>query len=333
MNGYYKKRIYRMNKNSEFWTPTEVHQQGSHMIMENVKKPSKIKYVNIDSRFQNEYNSNTLTDFTYSFPQKITGVKSMAVRSAEIPISFYNFSMNRGNTYFDISYNTSSGTVKNVKHVIIPDGNYTTGPFATTTSLINKIQTTHIAAPISLPTTNFFFGITITNHTTITNVLTTGTSTTNYQINWGLDASGGLQKNNFKSSLGWSLGFRLPEYTILPGRTIVSEAAMDVNNIRYLFLVVDEFRSSNPNSFISPLADSLLSKNILARITLNPTAFEKFGSILPANIFNGYLLSDQRVYSGKTDIQKLKIQLVDEFGNPVDLNLVDFSFCLEIEFE
>ena len=108
---------------------------------------------------------------------------------------------------------------------------------------------------------------------------------------------------------------------------------MDVNNIRYLFLVVDEFRSSNPNSFISPLGDSFLSKNILARITLNPTTFGAFGTILPANIFNGYLLSDQRVYSGTTDIQKLKIQLVDEFGNPVDLNYVGFSFCLEIEFE
>ena len=332
MNGYYKKRIYRMNKNSEFWTPTEVYQQGSHMIMENVKKPSKIKYVNIDSRFQNEYNSNLLTEFTYAFPQKITGVKSMAVRSAEIPISFYNFSLNRGNTYFDVSYSTSSGTVKNNKHVIIPDGNYTTGPFATTTSLINRIQTTHIAAPISLLAADFVFGITTTNHTTITNV-NSAAGTTNYQINWGLDASGVLQKNNFKSSLGWSLGFRLPEYTILPGKTITSEAAMDVNNIRYLFLVVDEFRSSNPNSFISPLADSLLSKNILARITLNPTTFGTFGSILPANIFNGYLLSDQRIYSGKTDIQKLKIQLVDEFGNPVDLNLVGFSFCLEIEFE
>jgi hypothetical protein len=289
------------------------------MIMENVKKPSKIKYVNIDSRFQNEYNSNLLTEFTYSFPQKITGVKSMAVRSAEIPITFYNFSLNRGNTYFDIC-----GAL--FKRIIIPDGNYIIGTSASGGTLLNRIQTIQTSTPNIPISSDISFNINTSNHT----VITTGKT---YKVSWGLDASGGLQKNNFKSSLGWSLGFRLPEYTILPGKSIISEGAIDVNNIRYLFLVVDEFRSSNPNSFISPLADSLLSKNILARITLNPTAFEKFGSILPANIFNGYLLSDQRVYSGTTDIQKLKIQLVDEFGNPVDLNLVGFSFCLEIEFE
>jgi hypothetical protein len=45
------------------------------------------------------------------------------------------------------------------------------------------------------------------------------------------------------------------------------------------------------------------------------------------------LLSDQRYYSGKTDIQKLQIQLVDEGGRIVDLNQLDFSFCLEIECE
>ena len=41
---------------NNLWTP-EVTQHGGHMIMENVKKSSKIKYLNIDSRFQEEYNS------------------------------------------------------------------------------------------------------------------------------------------------------------------------------------------------------------------------------------------------------------------------------------
>jgi hypothetical protein len=76
----------------------------------------------------------------------------------------------------------------------------------------------------------------------------------------------------------------------------------------------------------------LRSKTILAKITLHKKTFS-FGDILPANNFNGYLLSDQRVYAGKTDIQNLQISLVDEYGNVVDLNGVDFSFCLEIEHE
>jgi hypothetical protein len=44
-------------------------------------------------------------------------------------------------------------------------------------------------------------------------------------------------------------------------------------------------------------------------------------------------LSDRRQYSGKVDIQKLNVQLIDDTGTPVDLNGLDFSFCLEVEHE
>jgi hypothetical protein len=57
------------------------------------------------------------------------------------------------------------------------------------------------------------------------------------------------------------------------------------------------------------------------------------GTVLPANEYNGLLLSDKRTYSGKVNLQKLKIQLVNEYGFPVNLNGLDFSFCLEIEYE
>ena len=44
------------------------------------------------------------------------------------------------------------------------------------------------------------------------------------------------------------------------------------------------------------------------------------------------LFSDVRSYNGKTDIQRLHIQLLDEEGIQVDLNRMDFSFLLEIEY-
>jgi hypothetical protein len=78
--------------------------------------------------------------------------------------------------------------------------------------------------------------------------------------------------------------------------------------------------------------DSLIRKNILAKITLNRTTFG-YGTVLPANNYNGYLLTDRRNYTGKVDLQKLNVQLVDDTGTPVDLNGLDFSFCLEVEQE
>lgn len=299
---------------NNIWTP-EVSQHGGHMIMENVKKPSKIKYVNIDSRFQEEYNSNKGAAFSFQLPQKLNEVKSIAARSIEIPMTFYYFSTNRGNTSCKVTDSTGGSYL-----VTVPDGNYT----------VNNLQSTlnGIVAGLGDNALTVATGV---DDLTINN--NSGYNSLTYTFHWDVDMNGNFQKRNFKSSLGWCLGFRQPEYTIAPdGGFITSEGVVDIYNTRYLFLVVDEFRQSNPNSFISPLPSSLISKNILARITLNPAIYS-YGTILTANTFNGLLLSDQRLYAGKTDIQKLNIQLVDEWGNVVDLNGVDFSFCLEIEHE
>ena len=286
----------------------ELTQQGGHMIIQNVKKSTKIKYLNIDTRYQGDYNLNKLATFIYNLPQRITEVKSIAVRSVEIPMSFYSFSLNNGNTYMKID-NSS---------VVIPNFSY-----VTTDSYLKTQLNSQFASLISA--TQFSIDISL-NRTTITN---NGIARSIY---FDVDPSGGFNKYNLKSTLGWCLGYRLPEYSISAGKTLVAEALINTNTIRYLFLVVDEFRQSNPNSFVSPLSNGYISKNVLARITINPAIYP-FGSILPANIFNGLLLSDQRYYAGKTDIQKLQIQLVDEWGRIVDLNQLDFSFCLEIECE
>ena len=96
--------------------------------------------------------------------------------------------------------------------------------------------------------------------------------------------------------------------------------------------MVDEFSNGNPSSFIVPNYDFLAKANILAKITRNHSTFP-FGSVLPANNFNGYLLTDRRRYTGKIDIQRLRVQLVNDLGNPVNLNGQEFSFCLEVEHE
>ena len=54
---------------------------------------------------------------------------------------------------------------------------------------------------------------------------------------------------------------------------------------------------------------------------------------MPANKKNGLLLSDTRTYNGTVDLQKLKLQLIHDDGLPVNLNGLDFSFCLEIQYE
>ena len=44
--------------NKQLFSGTTVNQYGSHMVMDNVMKERKTKYVNIDTKFRDEYNYN-----------------------------------------------------------------------------------------------------------------------------------------------------------------------------------------------------------------------------------------------------------------------------------
>ena len=288
----------------------QVNQYGRNMVMTNVQREMKRKYVNIDTKFRDEYNSSSLANYTITLPERITNVQSIMVCTAEIPLTYYNISANLGNNHFTIVFEGLG------KPVIIPDGQYTSSTLA---SAIN--------AQIQLLTANYKTLI----YSLSGNNSTFHCSSGSVEVRFDMDSIGTFDKYNFKSKLGWLLGFRKQSYTIttLPK---LSECLIDLNGPRYLYLVIDEFSQNNTNSFISPQSDFLMNKNILARITINSTTFPN-GAILPANNFNGYLLTDRRNYNGIIDIKKFNVQLVNDIGTVMDLNGMDFSFCLEITQE
>ena len=156
-------------------------------------------------------------------------------------------------------------------------------------------------------------------------------ATTDVSIVFDIDKYGNSDKFNFKHKLGWLLGFRKQSYDITSTATS-AECTLDLTGPRYLYLAIDEFNKGNQNSFVSPLSSSLINKNIIARISLDKSHYG-YGSILPANAYNGLLATDKRCYTGKVDLQKLQIQLLNETGIPMNLNGYDFSFCLEANCE
>jgi len=62
----------------------------------------------------------------------------------------------------------------------------------------------------------------------------------------------------------------------------------------------------------------------LARISFQPNPFGN----LAQNNFS--LITTPRQYFGPVDIQKLKIQLLDEYGRVIEMNNMDYSFCLTL---
>ena len=322
------------NNETMFLEP-EVKQYGSHMVMTNVSKHSKRKFINIDSKYRDEYGAKYLAaydpygtnysaNFNITLPERINDVKSVVVCNAEIPMSFHNISSTLGNNCFKI-INGSSLTGATTNMIIIPNGEYTRSTLITAINAAIGAKAAYTGTPNK-----------ITMDIDATTNITTFTSNSGgaYIIKFDVDANGNTDVYHFKDKLGWLLGFRKQYYTIDSAgiNNAISENVVDLNSIKYLYLVLDEYTKGNQNSFISPMRDSLIRKNILAKITLNRTTFG-YGSVLPANNYNGYLLTDRRNYTGKVDLQKLNVQLVDDTGTPVDLNGLDFSFCLEVEQE
>ena len=309
-----------MDNKDPFLQP-KVSQYGRNMVMTNVSKPTQKQYWNIDTRFHDDYdnysrmiNGNPIPFYTFTLPQPINDVKSMRVVNMELPISFYTISAALGNNVMKV----------NNSLLVLPDGNYTTASLITAMNarltgvsynvVNNKSTFVNTGSVVRLD-----FAVKASNTNSCTNVS-------------AVDATADFDKFNFKSKLGWILGFRNTTYTIANGATLTSENIVDINPLRYFYLVLDEFTQGNQNSFISPMPMSIINKNILAKISLDSVHYA-FGTIMPVNELNGLLKSDARSYNGRVNLQKLKIQLVNEYGEPVNLNGLDFSFCLEILYE
>lgn len=297
--------------NSSLFMEPRTNQYGSHMIMTNVHKPTKTKYVNVDTKFSDDYQYGTNANYNITLPQPITDVKNMSVTNIEIPKTYYNISKNLGNTHLSVHDPNS-----NITHLIdISDGQYDA---ASLTSAINA----------SITTAGLLFDISINENgkTLIYNVAQA------YEIRFAVDTNSNTDKYGFKNKLGWILGFRKTTYMIVTNVKLESEYVSDLHGPRYLYLAVEEFNRGNQNSFVSPVVSSLINKNILARITMDNQNYG-YGSILSGNTMNGLVISDDRSYTGKIDLLKLNVQLIDENGMPVMLNGLDFSFCLKVEHE
>ena len=297
--------------NKELFTGPTTRQYGNHMVMSNVSKETKVKYINIDTRFRDEYNYSATSNYNITLPQRITEVKNISVTNVELPMTFYNISENLGNN--SMKYTTGS-----YEFIFkIPDGQYNKESLVAALGTIISVNAASSLAP--QPT------ITIENNK-IVFMATAGSI-----IEFDVDSTGNFAKYNFKFRLGWLLGFRKQSYTFT-SNPLKSECLIDLTGPRYLYLVIDEFTSNgNQSSFVSPLPTSLINKNVLARIPISQTIYQ-FTSVYPFNRSNG-LLSDCRSYTGKVDIQKINVQLVNENGIVMDLNGADFSFCIRLEHE
>lgn len=308
---------------NQLFMDAKTTQYGSHMVMTGSKKPTRTVYINIDTRFRDDTNSSTLASYNITLPDRILAVRSMEVVSAEIPYTMYNVSSNIGNNKFYIYYNTNDNT--NAKLVTIPDGNYTSP-----STFISQINTQISSLDSSYNKLSLYTQL-VTGTTYMCNIKNTS-SNHSLQINFGNLSHTPHEKSNLRGTSGWKLGFRDTNYIVNAQSGISGESFIDISAPKYVYISIDDFTRSVNNSFISPFSRSVMNKNTIAKIPISSSGYS-FGETIRANFINGTLVSDTRVYMGGVDLQRFKVELVDEFGTPVDMNQMDFSFTLRLELE
>jgi len=104
---------------------------------------------------------------------------------------------------------------------------------------------------------------------------------------------------------------------------------------KYVYIAIDDFQANSKNYF-TLATESLLSPNIIARINIGTLLEEKKNNnnnSINAGAAIDFLTNQKNIreYFGPTNINRLKISLIDEYGELLNLNDRDWSFLLTFE--
>ncbi len=295
-----------------------------------------VKSLNIDTRFRDLDSKSTSTDFIYNLPSKLNKVVSMHLSSLELPLHFYGISEKLNNNYLHIDvYHKSNFSqitpsedyTTTSKTIILPDGNYSSSELITT---INQLIGSDPNNPNSNDIFSYIkFSLDIKSDgsgTSKVKISPTGIHAENIDsisLDFRKNIKGLIDRSiPYYYRIGTNLGFTKPDYNSNNTNFLESESIINPSAIRYLYLLVNDYNNNVNEHFIGTFNKSLMTGNILARISIHGSYF----SIMKNDEFN--ITSEPRKYFGPVDIQKLHIRLCDEFGRTIDLNHSDFSFCL-----
>jgi hypothetical protein len=300
-------------------------------IMNPLKTRVITKCLNIDTRFRDNMTQTSSSDFLVNLPIRLQKVVSMQITAIEFPVSFYGISAKYGNNYFYIEatqqLEDNAEIFEEFKTVIIPDGNYNA------TDFIDVINT-HIAGtnedgtPLD-PNSMFNYiafrldvsqsgsGTAKVILETIGNLAYTIKS---IYLDFSKDINGDPDKAPVTSKIGMNLGFLKRKYQ--GAVSYISETLVEPACVRYIYLAIDDFNNNVNNHFISAFNSSILSPNILARISVKGSYF----SLMMETDLN--MTTEPRKYFGPVDIQKMHIQVYDDHGRILDMNNSNFSCCI-----
>ena len=281
-------------------------------------RPTVTTQLSIDTKFRKNYFATDPADYSVKLSTPFKNVVSMRLSSIEITNAIYSVSELNGTNGFTITAPIGSSAGSGTFIVKVPTGNYVSNKL--TATLEDRIH--DITLNSSIPFLNVRVSIdTVTSRTIIERV---GTTPNEELDDFELDFTN-LTRTDAPPmmTLGWLLGFRNQKYK--GSHKYVSECLIDLAGLKYFYFCVDDYQKSANQNVIGVYENSFLSKNILARLPMRE------GKGIIAFDDGSDMVMKTRKYFGPVNIDNLRITLLDEFGQVLQLNRTDYSFSLELE--
>ena len=333
---------------------------GNHYILNNnesilgnykqTNKSTLKKLYTIDSIFRHNYEltDNQSHNYTIQLPETVSRAISMSIGSIEIPLTYHNISSYYNNNVFSIEILDASNTPTQNSPLIIElsPGLYEAAPlsigrnvgFNIKSEITNKIEdvsfidiSNYLSFVIESKSGYSCFKYDNSNNNLGSYKIKINFNINNPNTNTNTNTSN-CYSNDLHQKLGWQLGFRNNSIIIDSSNLYaISTGICHINYPRYIYIAIDDFQSSSQNYF-AIASDSIVAPNIIARINILSLLEEK--TKFKQGAYAGDIYYNQkhiREYFGPTSINKLKIQLLDEYGRQFSLNNMDWSFVMTFE--
>lgn len=276
---------------------------------------AKFSFIHVNTKFRPNYYNTSSSDFNYQFPNSYSNIKSIKLDSICIPNTWFLFSSKKKNNVFFIETYVSDGN--RVKTgITIPDGNYTVEQLE---GFLNK--TYFYLSQISNGLKNIKFSIHENSLKSIFSVVGVPLPGFTFDVNFDNN-----ELKNICYGAGWILGFRDVKYTSKDNR-VMSEGLFDGGGDRYIYFCLDDFNHSSLNPHEVCFEKYSINESVLAKIYLTDG---KFAINIDDSSNSSNTTVKTRVFSGPIDLSKIKIRILDQYGEVIDLNNMDFSFSLQI---
>jgi len=293
-------------------------------IVNPIDRRTLSRCISIDTRFrQNPYQTSS-SDFTLTIPNKINKVVSIQCNSFEIVSrGIPNISSSLGNNYLYVSITAIDGKEFN-NIFILPTGHYNQtllietfndlfskqkhSPFLFLEMIIDPLNSGKVILYINEEKPEYSEQIKYIS------------------LDFTLNQFGEKDKSaDFVSKIGRLLGFTKHKYHGLT--SYISETILNPYLcIPYFYLALEDFQNRSSHSFEPAYSNISTPQSIIARIVPQKVKEEEDAIIQSLKI-----ISLPRKYFGPVDLNRFQIRLLDLYGQIIDMNYNDYSFCLLIE--